>query len=474
MSAWRILPSLVRDPLATLVRLADHADGRVVRLGLGPVRPYLITDPAHVAHVVRDNSGNYLRDGRGLLWQPIKRLFGDGVLSEGPVWESSRRTLQPLFTARRVDALTEDLADAIDAAMEPLAEAAYAGRTVDMGRELSRIVCRAVVRVLFADRFSVTDALRITAAQDTIATAVLPRLLLSFVPNSVPVPGDRAFRDAVRTIDGIVLPVVRQVMAQPADGGDVLATLVRGVDAHGRPLDETQIRNDTVAMFATSTETTYGVLTWLWPILQAHPEVAARLYDEVDEVVGAGPVRGHHLTRLRYTRMVLDELLRLYPVAWLMPRTAVAADTIGGVGVEAGAHLLLSPYLTQRLSGVWPDPERFDPERFDPERTDPERTDQRPADTDPAGGCPAGSGPLTSRPVRRPRYAHFPFGGGPHQCLGQHLFYLEGLLIVASIVSRFRISVPDGRVPRPRAGASLRTSHPVQVTLRPVAPTRMD
>ncbi|MFV2086303.1 cytochrome P450 [Micromonospora sp. LOL_021] len=451
VAALRVLPGLVRDPLRTLVGLA--ADGGIVRLSAGPARLYLVSDPDQVAHVLRDNPANYLRDGRGLLWRPIRRLFGDGILGDGPVWSDSRRTLQPLFTARRLDTLTDDLATAIADATGPLADAARHGRTVDIGAELARLVCRAIVRVMFADRFTTDQALRIAAAQDTIATAVLPRLLLPFVPNSVPLPRDRAFRQAVRTIDDIVLPVVRQARADGDDTDDVVGTLVRGRDRDGRAFDEAQIRNDTVAMFATSTETTYGVLTWLWPLLHRYPAVADRLQQEIDEVVGAGPVRRDHLPRLRYTRMVLDELLRLYPVAWLIPRTAQAADVIDGVRIEAGAQLVASPYLTHRLPAVWPEPDRFDPDRFDPDGTE---------DT--------GTGPAAAR--RRQRYAHFPFGGGPHQCLGQYLFYLEASLIVATILSRFRVRVPDGRLPTPQAGASVRTDAPVRVRIEPAALSR--
>lgn len=433
------LPALVRDPLGALVAFGDQHAGGVLRLGLGSVRPYLITDPAHVQHVLRDNADNYVRDGKGMLWQPVRRLFGEGILAEGPVWAASRRTLQPLFTAKRIDALADRMAEAIGDAVDDLRAPAAAGESVDIGAALSRIVCRAIMNVLFADKVSVPDALRIVAAQDRIAVAILPRLLVPFVPNAIPMPGDRAFNGGVRTIDDVLLPVVRSERAQTGSGDDIIATLARAVDDEGRPVTERQARNDAVAMFATSTETTFGLLTWLWPMLQAHPEVAERLYAEIDTVVGDGPVRRTHLKELRYTRMVLDELLRLYPVAWLMPRTAVGDDVIGGVRIERGADLIISPYVTQRLAGVWDRPNEFDPDRFAPENA-----------------------------RQQHRYAHYPFGGGPHQCLGQYLFYLETQLIVATILSRFRFQVTTPGIPAPQVAASLRPKERVRLVLRPV------
>lgn len=434
----RVLPRLIRDPLAALVHFGEQANGRIVRVDLGTFRPYLVTSPKHVQHIFRDNMDNYVRDGKGLLWRPIRRLFGEGILAEGPVWAASRKTLQPLFTAKRVEALTDRLAEAIEEAVDTLVEPAHAGRVLDIGTELSRIVCHAIMRVLFANRVSVPDALRILSAQDTIATTIVARLLLPFVPNSIPLPGDRAFRAAVQTIDDILLPVVRATRSQPDEGDDIIATLSRARDSAGHPLTERQVRNDVVAMFATSTETTYGALTWLWALLDANPTVADRLYDEIDRVVGDGPVRRPHVTQLRYTKMVLDELLRLYPVAWLIPRTAVADDVIDGVRIPAGANLLISPYITQRMALFWDRPEVFDPERFTPER---ER--------------------------QQHRYAHFPFGGGPHLCLGQHLFYLEAQLIVATILRRFRFRLHRRTNPKPQVAASLRPRERVQLTLLP-------
>jgi cytochrome P450 len=258
------------------------------------------------------------------------------------------------------------------------------------------------------------------------------------VPLSVPMPGDRRFRRAVRTVDDVVLPVIRAARTDPGGGDDVIATLWRGGAGPGPGPDEQQVRNDTVAMVAVTTETTVNVLTWLWPHLAGTPQVAERLYAEIDREVGQGPVRREHLGRLTYTRMVLDELLRLYPIGWLTPRQARETDVLDGTTIEAGATMLISPLITQRMSAYWDRPEVFDPDRFTPEK------------------------------VRaRHRYAHFPFGGGPHQCLGMHLFYLEAQLIVATILSRYRFRLHSNGVPGVRLAAALRPRERVELTLTP-------
>jgi cytochrome P450 len=442
MPVYRALPSLLRDPVRGLVEAGNRSKGEIVRVNLGSFRPYLVTHPEHVQRILRENSANYERAGDGLFWRPIRRLFGEGILGEGQIWSASRTMLQPLFTAKRVEALVDGMAEAISAAVEDLAQPSRAGQPIDLHTELTRIVCRAMMRVLFADKISVPDAMRVVAAQDRIATAVLPRLLVPFAPLSLPMPGDRVFRDAVREVDEVLLPIVREARRQPDDGDDVISTLCRARTEDGQQLSEQQVRNDTVAMFAATTETTINLLTWLWPHLDAHPDVADRLQDEVDRVVGTGRVQRSHLAELHYTKMVLDELLRLYPIGWLIPRRAIAADVVGGVRIEPGATIVLSPLITQRMAAFWERPEVFDPERFTPEN------------------------------VRgRHRYAHFPFGGGPHQCLGMYLFQLEAQLIVATVVSRFRFQLHSPGVPAPRVAASLRPRDRVRMTLVPVQPS---
>ncbi|TYC24471.1 cytochrome P450 [Micromonospora sp. MP36] len=438
----RALPAVVRDAHRALVDLGDESNGDVVRVALGVSRPYLVTNPAHVQEVLHEKAAIYPRGDDTALWRSVRKLVGDGILAEGETWAASRRTLAPLFRPSRINAMVGTMAEAIDSAVDRLDESAAAGTPIDVGTELSRIVCSAIMRVFFADRISVDEALRIMAAQETIVTAMAPRLLAPFVPWWVPLPGDRRFRGAVQAIDDILLPVLRDALRQPSDGDDVLSTLARARTEDGHGLSEKQMRDDLVSMVAVTTETSYVVLTWLWPVLANHPDVAARLYDEIDRVVGAGPVSAEHLPELTYTRMVLEELLRLYPAGWILPRRAAADDVLGGVRIDKGATVIVSPYATQRMTAWWgPGAEVFDPERFAPGRA-------------------AADG--------RHRYAHYPFGVGMHRCLGEHLFNLEAILIVATLLSRFRFHLTDATIPGTRVAASLRPARRVEMILKPL------
>ncbi|MET7426790.1 cytochrome P450 [Dactylosporangium sp. NPDC005555] len=430
---WRAVPALARDPLAALERLGAANDGAIVRLDVGPVRPLLLTSPDHVQLVLRERSSQYVRDG--MLWKPLRRLEGDGIAGDGPSWQRSRNLLQPIFTARAVNGVLDAMAGAITDAVAELEADARAGRPVELVEGMTRVVFRALIRAFFADRISTEEAGVLGAAISTAFEALGWRIALPFAPDWLPVPGDLRFRRAVRQIDDIVYPHVQRVR-DGGGAGDILSLLVAARDEHGAPLTDRQVRDDVVSMFVAGTEATALTLSWLWMALDAHPDVAARVVEEVDAVVGDATPAPEHLDRLTYTRQVLQETMRLFPAGWIIPRTAAEADVIDGVPIRAGATVLVSPYVMHRLPSVWPDPHRFDPDRFGP-----------------------------SAP-RRHRYVFLPFGGGPHQCLGNHLFTAEAQLVVAAVLSRHRpVLVGSGPLVA-RATAALRPRRPGRLVLR--------
>jgi cytochrome P450 len=433
---YRVVAGLVRDPISAFEEVGQRSGGDIVRINLGLFRPYLVTRPEHVQHVLRDNNTNYVRDG--MFWKPLRRLLGNGILGYGTRWQASRKTIQPLFTAKHIDSLMTGLTSAILDAVDGFKHVAQPGQPIDATVEMTRVVHRAVSRVLFGDRIARADFDRLAPAIDTAANSVIARLLLPFAPLRMPMPGDRAFRRSVRTIEDVMMPLIRQAREQSLVEGDIVSTLCHTRTPDGRALTDAEVRDDVVAMFAAGTETTAVTMAWFWVALTDNPDVAERLCAEVDRVVGEGPVQPSHLPQLRYTKMVLQELLRLYSSGWIVPRRAAKDDIIDGVRIPAGATVLLSPYLTHRMAWTWDSPHTFDPERFAPERE-----------------------------AKRHRYAYFPFGGGPHQCIGQHFFTAEAQIIIAAMLSRYRPLVLNESAVTPKPAASLRPRQRIDMLLRP-------
>ncbi|GLW97498.1 cytochrome P450 [Microtetraspora sp. NBRC 16547] len=431
---YRSLTRYTRDPIRAFEEAGKEANGELVRLNMGPFKPYLVSHPDHVQHVLRANWSNYVREG--MFWDPLKPLIGDGILSDGDTWKESRKILQPLFTAKYVDSLTENMAEILT---EQIEETIRPGEPFDLVTAISQIVHPTIVRLFFGDKISREDIAQLVPAYDTAVTAKAIRLVLPFVPGGFPLPGDKAFERSVKTINEVAYARIKEIRNQDNDDRDVVSIVCRARGGELGEIGDKKIRDDVVSMHGASTETSATALTWVWVALDKHPDLAARVYEEIDRVVGGDPISAKHLPELRYLKMFLSELLRLYPAGWLLPRMAVKDDVIGGVTIKAGSTVMVSPYLTHRLPEFWDRPLEFDPERFAPEHEE-----------------------------RRNRWAYVPFGGGPHQCLGQHLFMLEALLLVGGILSKYRPVLRSASQVTPRLASSLRPNQNVQMTLVPV------
>ncbi|HEV7899041.1 MAG TPA: cytochrome P450 [Planosporangium sp.] len=429
------MPSLARNPLAVLEEVGRRHGGEIVRLDLGFSKPYLVTKPDHVQRVWQ-RSDVYVRGGA--MWDSMARFQGNGILGEGPQWQTSRKLIQPLFTGKAISALMATTAESVNQAVDDLAGRVGTGTVVNAHQEMLGITQRVLSRAFLGDRIPQRDAQTLSRAVFTAYGAMGLRLLLPFVSLRVPMPGDRTYDRGVRTIDSILLPNITRARAEEPTP-DILSVLAHARDEQGNHLADRLVRDDLVAMFLAGTETTASALTWLWTLREIHPDVAARQDDEIQSVVGGGPVAAEHVGKLTYTKAVLDEVLRLYPAGWFLPRVLQAPDELGGVALKPGSTVIISPYLTHRMPDLWPDPERFDPERFAVDREQP----------------------------RRHPYAYYPFAGGIHRCLGSHFFVIEALLAAAAMVSRFHHKMRVTQPVLPNASASLRPRGKTSMELRP-------
>ncbi|GAB2931967.1 cytochrome P450 [Nonomuraea fastidiosa] len=432
----RALPRLVKDPVTELANMGTEAAGRIVRVNLGPFRPYLVSHPDHVEQVLKTHWTNFVREG--MFWRPLRRVTGQSILGEGEAWASTRKILAPLFTSRYIASLADDMADIIAECMLEMDKFAETGRLIDGGHQMTTIVNQAVIKVLFGGRISRDTAERLAPEFATCATSIGFRLLFPFAPYSIKVPGDRAFLRSAQKIDEIVYPLIEQAKREDTSSKEVVSKLLSArLEKEGRA-DLKQVRDDLVSIYGAASETTAMSLTWLWSVLHDHPEVNARLRQEIDDVVDGGPVRAEHVGQLPYLRMVLQELLRVYPSAWIIPRQAVNDIEIGGMRIKAGSQVLVSPYTTHRLKEFWDRPDEFDPDRWADEKA-----------------------------AIKHRYSFIPFGAGPHVCLGQHLFYVEAPLVIANVLSRYRPELTNPQRLTPLPGASVRPKEKLWLRLHP-------
>jgi cytochrome P450 len=443
LACWVPLPygafgRFVRDPLGFQVE-AHRRFGDVFRFRIGPLLVHFVYHPDHVRHVLFENPKNYLR---GWQYRLLRRLLGDNlVVSEGDFWLRQRRLAQPAFARGRLAGYAAVMVGATSQMLIRWREAAAKGTAIDVGPEMSRVALAIAGRTLF-DR-DVSDTADAVGQSFRVAGVYLERRFnrpFTTPPAWVPTPGNVRFKRAVRTLNEIVLDLVRDRRRDGRDHGDLLSMLMQARDEEtGATMSDDELRSEALTFLMAGHETTATALTWTWYCLASRPELRGRLRAEAVSALGDRPPSLADLANLPLTRQVIEEAMRLYPPVWALPRQVAADDTIGGYRVPAGSTVALVPFVTHRHPAAWDRPDEFDPDRFAPERA-----------------------------AARPKGAYFPFLGGPHQCIGNEFAMLEMRLIVAMVLREFDVEVVPGQDVRPVGSLVLRPGGPVRVGLRPV------
>jgi cytochrome P450 len=401
-----------RDRLAFLTRCArDYGD--VVRLRFGPRRVFLVSDPALIESVLITHARLFIKH---FALRLNTQVLGNGLLtSEGDFWLRQRRLAQPAFQRQRIAAYAPVM---IEEAQNLMASWT-AGKTCDVLVEMMRLTLQIAARTLFggdvaAEAATVREAL--TIFQETFI-ARFSRLLL--LPSWFPTPANLRLNRAVRRLNDILYRFIAERRAAAARGemrDDLLSLLLRARDEDdGGQMTDRQLRDEAMTLFLAGHETTALTLAWTWYLLATNPVADERMQAELATVLGGRLPTVDDLPRLRYTEHVVMESMRLYPPGYVIGREATQDWEIDGYRVPRKTTLLMSQWVVHR------DPRWFDePEAFRPERWDEAKTKQL------------------------PKFAYFPFGGGPRVCIGNTFAMMETVLVLATLAQRWRFTLVPG------------------------------
>ncbi|QDV36390.1 cytochrome P450 [Tautonia plasticadhaerens] len=429
----------MRDPLGFLAGVA-HEHGDVARLRLAGLDCCLLGHPDDIEAVLRRRHQDYKKDR---LTQRLVPLVGYGLLtSEGDFWRRQRKLVQPAFSHRQV----ERYAGVMVGHTERMLTAWEDGRGRDIHAEMSTLALAIVAETLFAADVE-GEAKAVSEALDVLTTYFMSPLSIFPLRGYLPLPSTVRFRRAVRRVDEVLYGIIERRRRSGHDSGDLLGRLLAAQDDEGVGMTDRQLRDEAVTLFLAGHETTALALTYALVLLAGHPDAQERLAAEVDEVLGDRPATTGDVPELRYTGWVVREAMRLYPPAWMIGREALADCEFGGHHVAAGTQLLMAQWVVHRDPRWFDEPEDFRPERWDGEL---ER--------------------------RLSRGAYFPFGDGPRICIGQHFAMLEAVLVLATVVRRYRLSPasdePLTLIPsvtlRPRGGVRL-VAHERRAAARPAS-----
>ncbi len=420
-----------RDQLGFYARCAREY-GDVVPVRLGPFPGLLIYHPDAIEEVLVVRNRDFIKS-RGV--RLMRSFLGDGLFTaEGDLWLRQRRLMQPAFHRQRVAAYGETMA----AYAARQAADWHDGAVLDIHEEMMAVTRAIVAKTLFDADVS-EEARAIGDASEIVMEYFGKRFgsLLALLPLWLPTPANLRLRRAIRRLDEVVYRMIADRRRSPEDRGDLLSILLEAQDADdGSRMSDRQVRDEAMTLFLAGHETTAVALSWTWYLLAQHPEVDARLADELRAALGGRPPAVTDLPALRYAEMVVMESMRLYPPAYGIGREATRPTEVAGHPVPAGGVVIMPTWVVQRDARWFDEPEAFRPERW-----------------------------AHDAMRRLPRFAYFPFGGGPRQCIGNTFATMEATLVLAAIARRFRLALMPGQRVTPTPYITLRPEPGIRVRL---------
>ncbi|WP_234444039.1 cytochrome P450 [Streptomyces sp. NRRL S-1868] len=419
--------ALWRRPLGFLASLPAHGD--ILELRLGPRRAYVVCHP----ELIRKMLLSPRTFDRGGLFDKAKQLLGNSLSTTA--WEEHRRQrllIQPSFRPGRIAAYTSTVAEDAREAVASWSE----GQLLDLSDAMHGLLMRVAAGTLFSS--SMEDR-AIEEARECLRVAsrgIYRRTISPFgFLEKLPTAGNRRYRHSIARLRGIVAEVVASRAATGGGGEDLLDALLEAQgDDPAEQLTEQEIHDQVVTFLVAGSETTASALAFTFYLLATHPEIEERVHAEVGRVLDGELAAFEHLSELRYTSDVVTEALRLYPPSWMATRVTTEDTALGGQDLRKGSLVLYSPYAVHRNPALFREPDAFRPERWSADRKE-----------------------------EIPRNAMIPFGAGSHKCIGDVLALTEAVLVVATVVARWRLTAVAGSVLRPQPRATL---EPGPVVLR--------
>jgi cytochrome P450 len=420
-------PSMLRQRFRFTSSL--RAEGEIVKIYLGPMETYFVASPELVHEVLVTQGGSFRK---GAMFDKFRPYLGNGLLlSNGPFHRRQRKIVLPAFHRERIARYAETM---VRAAAD-LVGTWTPGEVRVVEEDMQGLAVTVVGEALFSTEMGRRAIEEVRRSIFVVIKQGMMRALSPGFVEKLPIPGNRQFDEAIARMRAIVLDVVASWRNDGADHGDVLSMLLLAQDDAGAGMTDQQTYDEVLTLLTAGIETTALALSWIFHEIARHPEVERRLVAELDEVLDGRPVAAEDVARLTYAHQVVNEVLRMYPIWFLMRRATEEVD-IGGVRIPEGAEVIVSPHALHLDPNSFADPDRFDPDRWSAGRV---------------GDVPKG--------------AFIPFGAGTRQCVGNVFAQTEIVITVATVLAQWRlVPVPE----RPVRVKFTSAAYPVGLAMKAV------
>jgi cytochrome P450 len=392
-----------------------------------------VNRPDYIESVLVTQNSNFVKSKD---YRAMRRVLGNGLLlSEGEFWRRQRKLIQPAFHQARIAAYADIMAGYTQRMLASWSD----GQTLDIHEAMMHLTLGIVAKTLFDADVS-REAEDVDAALSVLMEKFLRQAGLALLlPTWVPLPTSQILKRAVGHLDKVIYGIIEQRRASGQMSGDLLSVFLQAHDDEGVGMTDRQLHDEIMTLFLAGHETTANVLSWTWFLLGQNPEVEGKLVEELGRVLGGRVPTPADLPQLVYTDTVVRESMRLYPPVWVIGRRALAPFRLGEYELPADTNVLISQLIMHRDTRYFPEPDRFDPDRW--------------SASDPRGAA-------------LPRFAYFPFGGGPRVCIGAGFAMMEAVLLLATIAQQFQIQIAPGQKVKMQPTVTLRPRNGIPVTLK--------
>jgi cytochrome P450 len=422
--------SFRRDPTGFLTRLSRLGDVSAFRMG--KIQAFFINHPDLIRDLLVTHHSKFIK-GRAL--QRAKGLLGEGLLtSEKGFHLRQRRMIQPAFHRNRIN----EYAKAMIEYGEKMAGEWKDGDVRDIDKEMMRLTLQIVGKTLFSA--NVGDAADEVGRAMTTIVSMFNFILLPFSEylERLPLPPIKRLKNARATLDEVIYKIIDERRASGEDKGDLLSMLLMAQDEEtGGAMNDKQVRDECLTLFLAGHETTANALVWTFYLLSQNPEAEKKFHKELDEILGDREITPEDYGKLKYTESVLAESMRLFPPAWAIGRLAMEAHEFAGFKVEPKSLVLVSPFVMHHDARFWEDAESFKPERWE------------------------------KLPVKEAgnRFIYFPFSKGIRSCIGEGFAWTEGVLLLAVLGRRWKLSLAPGQKIGLQAMVTLRPKYGMKMRI---------
>ena len=397
-----------KDPFRFL-SACEQAYGDIVAFELGQLPAYMLSNPDDIERVLVSEAEHFRKPD--FQSDALGDLLGEGLLlSEGDTWREQRQLTNPAFAMGRLANFADRIVDHADTMLDSW----HDGQTVNVEQEMTAVTLDVIADLMLGVELSEERVETVRQSLDPLGAQFEPDPVRFATPNWVPMPGDREYQRALDTLEGVVADIIAERRGSQGDADaeegmpmDMLSILLRAQDRGEQSAE--QLRDEVVTMLLAGHDTTALTLTYTWYLLSEHPSARERVHEELDSVVDGRPTMDD-VQEFEYIEWVINEAMRLYPPVYTIFREPTENVELAGYAIEEGSALMLPQWAVHRSDRWWDDPEQFEPERW-----------------------------TTERQQERPRFAYFPFGGGPRHCIGKHLAKLEAQLILARTANQFEL-----------------------------------